>query len=143
METIWSIINGLKQDVFIVIDALDECPLPERHELLEFIEELCKRGDAKVHILATSRQEPDINAKLKESPTVAVDIEHRVQNDIVLFVQNALLNDKELSRWDGGSKSRIKEKLTAFDETYVRRFYDEKLNQANKSTDDSVGQIYR
>jgi hypothetical protein len=47
-------INGLEQDVFIVIDALDDCPLPERRELLGFIEELRKRGGVRCCLSAAS-----------------------------------------------------------------------------------------
>lgn len=142
-ETIWSIINGLEQDIFIVINALNECPLLERRELLNYINELRNKGNTKVHILATSRREPDIDAKLKEPPTIAINIEHLLKGDIKLFVQAALLKDEKLSQWDKDSKSLIREKLTTVNETYVRYFYIEKQNQANILTDDSVGQIYR
>lgn len=86
MEAIRNIIKGPEQDLFIVIDALDECPLPERRELLRRINELRKEGNGKVHILATSRREPDVDDRLKEPPTVAMDIKDQFGEDIKLFV---------------------------------------------------------
>lgn len=122
MDTIWRLIDSRDHDVFIVFDALDECPVPERDKLLDFIKELWNRGNGKVHILATSRQEPDIKAKLEKLHTIAVDIEHLIKNDIVLFVQATLLEDDRLSRWDNSLKNEIREKLTAVDETYVKNY---------------------
>lgn len=120
MEAVRNIIKGSEQDLFIVIDALDECPLLERHELLRRINELRNKGDGKVHILATSRREPDIDGKLKQPPTVAMNIEDQFGEDIELFVKAALSNDEKLKRWDEDSKSQIKGKLTAVDETRFR-----------------------
>ena len=126
MEALWNIIKGTKQNLFIVIDALDECPLPERRELLRRINELRNEGNGKVHILATSRREPDIDDKLNEPPTVAMNIEDQFGADIKLFVEASLCEDEKLARWDENSKSQIREKLTAVDETYVNYVKEEK-----------------
>jgi hypothetical protein len=119
MGAIWDIIKRSEQDLFIVIDALDECPLSKRPQLLHHIIELCNKSDRKVHILATSRREPDIDSKLKEPPTIAMDIEGQFGEDIKIFVEAALCENEKLRRWDKDSKSQIMKKLTAVNETYV------------------------
>lgn len=118
----WALINSQDQEVFIVIDALDECPLSERRELLKVIKELLDGDTRKVHILATSRPEPDISARLKEL-SIAIDIEGLIKNDIVLFVQTELSQNTKLNRWNNDLKSQIVERLTAVEETYVEHFH--------------------
>lgn len=58
-------------DVFIVADALDECPNNEnlREELLELIKEMSTQSSSNIHLLVTSRPEPDIEELLRSLPT--------------------------------------------------------------------------
>ena len=119
IKVIQDIIKGLEQDLFIVIDALDECPLPERRQLLRYIIELRNEDNGKVHILATSRREPDIDSKLNKPPTITMNIEGQFGEDINLFVKTALCENEKLKQWDKDSKSQIMKELTAVNETYV------------------------
>ena len=51
------LISGFEH-VYIVIDALDECK--GRRKLMEWISHICKSTKDGLHLLATSRPEPDI-----------------------------------------------------------------------------------
>lgn len=48
---------------FIIIDALDECPKAERTLFFPLLEKLCGLG-VDLHVLVTSRPEPDIKYHL-------------------------------------------------------------------------------
>lgn len=117
MGTIISLIHTLEEECFLVIDALDEFPLPERPKLLECINELRHWGGLKVHILVISRWEPDIAVRLAQPSSVTIDIEHLIKSDIKIFIEGALLQNDDLRRWDENLKSQIRERLTKFNET--------------------------
>ncbi|KAH6680743.1 hypothetical protein B0J14DRAFT_696095 [Halenospora varia] len=117
-ETLIAILQDLQQDVFIVLDALDEYPQSDRKELLNVIDKL--RADGKFHLLITSRKELDIQERIQPSATFSIDIEQSVKSDIKQFVQRVLAQDSELRRWDQDIKQRIEEKLTKGDETRFR-----------------------
>ncbi|TVY18948.1 hypothetical protein LARI1_G002429 [Lachnellula arida] len=55
------VISGF-DNVYIVLDALDECPKVEdkRHKLLSLLHDVCDWNLSSLHILVTSRREPDI-----------------------------------------------------------------------------------
>jgi hypothetical protein len=123
------VIGNIEGEVFIVMDALDECPRtedqpkmekfqPEREKLLRHINSLLDGGGRNVHILATSRPEPDIHDSLDNSAT-ARDIEELMADDVRQFVQTEIAQDKRLSRWPNTVKSQIKEKLLATEERYI------------------------
>jgi hypothetical protein len=101
LELLKETLAGLS-DVFICLDALDECPKSrgERKGLLDAIHEICSWGLESLHILATSRREVDIEGSFDalskntggflavavQGPQVKRDIEkfirHRVQDRI-------------------------------------------------------------
>ncbi|GLB14222.1 hypothetical protein AtubIFM61612_001647 [Aspergillus tubingensis] len=89
-ETLERVITAYKGTVFLIFDALDECPeavnRKERGLLLSLLTEFQKRHGDKVHILVTSRPEPDIIEHLKEC--TAIDIEQNQGSDISTFVKN-------------------------------------------------------
>lgn len=81
--------------VYIVIDALDECPdedgLLKRERLLEALCELHKGNFSNIHLLCTSRSESDIEAVFRplmsSSAAIAIDLDSSdctglVQEDI-------------------------------------------------------------
>lgn len=51
--------------VFIIVDALDECPIPERGEILGLVRKLKNNGPANLHFLLTSRPEMDIRFSIE------------------------------------------------------------------------------
>lgn len=84
------------QNVYIILDALDE--YPDKSELLDILEALAAQGVPNLHLLVTSRLDPDIKLSLG-SIANGVAIEATiVDSDIRLFVQDRLRNDLRLRR---------------------------------------------
>lgn len=105
--------SGL-EDVFMVIDALDECPKnSEREVLLELIGEIKSWSPSNLHLLATSRQEPDIKEALEPLLTsLEIPIEGSgVGHDIKLHITHQLATDPKLKRWSSDVKSEIENTL--------------------------------
>ena len=76
------------KEVYVVIDALDECPERERHHVIRFITEVisCLRC---AKIFVTSRRESDIVRAFEESSTPTIQIKtESVAADIEGFVQS-------------------------------------------------------
>jgi hypothetical protein len=103
---------SLSIHIFIIIDALDECPEHQRPELLSTIQSLVGKDFENTHILATSRAEHDIKLTLGESATDVICIENDlVDADIKLHVRRCLSEDPRLSRLPGHIKNMIELKL--------------------------------
>jgi GTPase SAR1 family protein len=88
--------------VYLVLDALDECP--ERHDLLAWIRMIAKLTDPKIHLLITSRKEPDIDSALGLDDVidqvVAVQAEI-IDADIRAYIIDTLRTDVAFKRWAG------------------------------------------
>jgi ankyrin repeat domain-containing protein 50 len=86
-------------DVYIIIDALDESPKGEhRDAVCKAINEMRKWSS--IHLLATSRDEPDIREALKVPSHQDVTIQNDdVMADITTFIKEALKEDTKLTKW--------------------------------------------
>ncbi|KAI9040201.1 uncharacterized protein KD926_008525 [Aspergillus affinis] len=105
---------------FLLLDALDECPSTdhdERSSLLQFLEEHLGRHRAKIHILATSRLEPDIRPRMERYQSVS--LETGLEEDVETFVRAQVVHGK-LSEWGESVKKRTLEKLLDIPERYVQ-----------------------
>lgn len=108
------VINNHTGDrLFLIFDALDECPDNEVHErdlLFQVLKGLIDEHGEKIHLLATSRYEENIRCHLEES--LEIDLEDRMNNDVEAFVRDALDHGK-LSRWkkEKGVNDQILAKL--------------------------------
>lgn len=106
-------------DVFIVTDALDECPNNGeeelRGELLKLIIEIKAWSKSKIHFLITSRPESDIQTAL--TPLLATEAIHiqgsYVDSDIKLYISSQLSTDPKLMKWPSEVKEQIEKTLTA------------------------------
>lgn len=112
-ELLDSIIGGL-DEVYIIIDALDECPrdMNRRHEreiLFGCIKRLMQQHGENTRILVTSRPEPDIHDALLTY--TGFDIEVNMKRDVQKFLENTLQGNRWLSGWTDAIKMEIKEKL--------------------------------
>jgi hypothetical protein len=99
MDALHSMIQDLPQ-VFIVLDALDECA--QRVELMEMLETMMGWKVPNLHLLMTSRRELDIESSLKGF----VDGQNRIclqsaiiDKDIQRYVRQRLSDDKRLRKW--------------------------------------------
>ncbi|PYH69937.1 uncharacterized protein BO88DRAFT_481361 [Aspergillus vadensis CBS 113365] len=89
-ETLERLLDANIEEVFLILDALDECPeavnRKERSLLLPLLTGLRRKYSNKVHVLVTSRPEPDIFEHLVEC--TALDIEENQGSDISAFVKD-------------------------------------------------------
>lgn len=96
LDTLREIVTGFEQ-VFIIIDALDECG--DRKELFELLDALRNWKLHQLRILLTSRDEPDIRECLKPTLEQQVSLETSdVDRDISLFIVKNLELDKKLKK---------------------------------------------
>lgn len=103
--------------VFIVADALDECPNDGnlRKELLELMNEMCAQSPSNIHLLVTSRSEPDISELLLSlSTTRAIPIQGpQIESDIKLYICSEISTDSKLKKFPSKEKERIEKNLVA------------------------------
>ncbi|KAF3022400.1 hypothetical protein E8E14_003859 [Neopestalotiopsis sp. 37M] len=125
LEELVTALNGtidlLAQDVYIVLDALDECPHKDkkgqRDRLLHCIN-ILGRTHPHLHLLVTSRPEPDIERELRSIATCDFDIEKLIRSDVERFVK-ITLEDPCLASWAEDVRDQIVSKLLEHEE---RRF---------------------
>lgn len=73
-------------EVFVVIDALDECPKVQRPAILKSLRDIVNCGTCHVKVFVTSRSEMDIEEAFKQMTIECIRIEARsVQSDINLY----------------------------------------------------------
>jgi hypothetical protein len=102
------LISGFR-NVYIVIDALDECK--ELNLLLKFLIKLHVWQIPQCHILVTSRKEQDIVEALSSVASVIDLSKMPVNSDIMAYVDYVLEKEPELQKWQEAGKRMIKETL--------------------------------
>jgi hypothetical protein len=105
--------------VFIIIDALDECPNAygtpsSRERVLKFIEELVSLHLPNLRICVTSRPEVDIKRVLDPLAFrhVSLHDETGQMQDIVDYVRSTVNTDRNMERWRPADKLLVIEVLT-------------------------------
>lgn len=102
-------------EMFIVLDALDECPEDMRNsELIPCLEQLQECTSSKLHLLVTSRPNPDITGPLTDLLTSlpAVYMEGaNFDTDIRIFVEDKLAKDRTLKVFQETWKEEIRTKV--------------------------------
>ena len=106
--------------IFIILDALDECPdsgIPSlRCEVLQLVKELVDLDIKELHICATSRPEVDIRAVLEPLAfrSISLHDESGQKTDIADYVRNAVNSSSSLAmrRWRDDDKNLVIETLT-------------------------------
>ncbi|KAJ4286967.1 hypothetical protein N0V90_012847 [Kalmusia sp. IMI 367209] len=104
------------KEVWIVLDALDECQTrvgPSREELLEWIGEILSSEHMNVHLVVTSRPEHDIQEELNnvaERRGKIIPIQSDlVEDDICKYIRVHVNEGKGLKRWQ--SRPDIQDKI--------------------------------
>jgi hypothetical protein len=105
--------------VFIIIDALDECPrtskIPSpRDEVVDLVEELVTSRISNLRICVTSRPEADIAPVLDPLVFRSISIhgEHGQNRDIAEYVKSVVNTDREIRRWKARDKQLVIDTLT-------------------------------
>jgi hypothetical protein len=107
--------------VFIVLDALDECPdssgiPPPRSEVLKLVKELVYLRLPRLYVCATSRPEVDIRAVLQPLAfrSVSLHDESGQKDDIADYVRSVVNSSSSaaMRRWRTDDKELVIETLT-------------------------------
>jgi hypothetical protein len=96
-------------EVFVLLDALDECPEAEeaRQNVLEGLERL-SQGARNLRVLATSREISDVRDSMETLGADAIPIATlAVDADIQKWVSSQLSRDRKLGRLDPPTKAVI------------------------------------
>jgi len=100
--------------VYVVIDALDECPHRDRSHLLKFLNDLMDWNIPGLHLLMASRVDPEIQEHIASRVNVEISIEKfhsSLDRDISVYVDEQLNNDRSLREWGDEVHSEIKRTL--------------------------------
>jgi hypothetical protein len=99
--------------VYIVIDALDESPKDTHRETaLGIITELRALPEPELHLVVSSRDEPDIRESLEAKPEEVIGMKNEsVDRDIESFISQHLKENRRLRKWEAYHK-QIEEALT-------------------------------
>ena len=105
--------------IYIIIDALDECPdssgMPTPREgVLNLLEELLQLGLPNLRICVTSRPEVDIQNTLGPLANISVSLHDQSGQikDISDYVRNVAYSDKKMRSWRIDQKELVIEELS-------------------------------
>ncbi|KAH8823893.1 ankyrin repeat-containing domain protein [Flagelloscypha sp. PMI_526] len=118
-STLNELVSASSKPIFIVIDALDELPLPQRKYLLQSLLTSCKLDGAfRARVMVTSREEVDICREFE-----TIDFELGVQGDLVrqdiaAFVDRQL----EAQKWTLWPRDEIEMMRRLLNERADRQF---------------------
>jgi hypothetical protein len=101
--------------IYIILDALDECPVTSsvppspREEVLEFVDDLVALRLPDLHVCVTSRPEHDIRVfleRLTQHP-VSLHDESGQQEDIANYVTSFVRSNQRMRRWRDEDKNLV------------------------------------
>ena len=109
---------SLKQPIYIIVDALDECPnssgAPTPRELvLDLLDDLVRLGQPNLHICVSSRPEVDIKDMLGPlARTVSLHDEIGQEKDICDYVRKFVSEDRRMGKWRSFEKELVIKELS-------------------------------
>ena len=110
-EALLELVDGFNQ-VFIVIDALNECK--EQRNVAQLLRQLRTRSAQHTHVLVTSQEDSKLKKHLQVSAAeIEVMQSDHVDTDIQLYVDEQLRTDDNLSMLPDDTKSSIRDTLTS------------------------------
>jgi hypothetical protein len=102
--------------VYLVVDALDECPNtspPSRRQVLELLEDLIDSQLPGLRICVTSRPEVDIKAILPLTfRSVSLPDETGQKEDIERYIKSIVSTNRRMQRWTSVQKQLVIDVLT-------------------------------
>jgi len=102
--------------VYMVIDALDECPRSSRGILLDALKSIRAFPLAQLHLFVTSRRENDITRALEDTEGDSTNFQDvniqgaHLQRDIEKYIESKLLS-APFNKWTESEQDRVKTKL--------------------------------
>jgi hypothetical protein len=106
--------------IFIVLDALDECPdlgLPApREAVLNLVKDLVflHLQVPNLHIFVTSRQEVDIQMRLKPLAVNAISLQDESMQTVAIsnYVSSVMYSDEQMKQWLDEDKRLVVKELS-------------------------------
>ena len=110
MATLQLILQAFSH-VYVVLDALDECP--ERMKLLDLVKEIMSWNLEKLHFLVTSRKEQVFIDHLQPLAPCTFDVQTLILEDIRTYIQETLQHDVQFikKKWLPKVKKEIESTL--------------------------------
>ena len=110
MKTLKSVIECFNLHVYLMIDALDECS--DQTDLLMVLAEIAGWKLDNLHVLATSRREPNIEKHLTPIVSSIVSLDSDlVDADIRLYLSTTLVRDLRFRIWTAAERSEVETNL--------------------------------
>jgi NACHT domain len=108
-----------QQPVYLVIDALDECPdtsgMPSpREQVLDLVKELVEISSPNLRLCVTSRPEIDIRRALEPLTSLRVSLHEQSgqKQDIVDYLTSVVQSDAKMDRWRYEDRNLVIETLS-------------------------------
>ena len=107
-----------QQPIFLVMDALDECPddgMPtSREEVLNLVKLLVRLQLPNLHICVTSRPEIDIQTMLKPLAVNSISLHDETRQKFVManYVNSVVSSDERMRKWRDEDKKLVVEELS-------------------------------
>jgi hypothetical protein len=106
--------------IFIIVDALDECPnfsgrpLSAREEVLELMEELVHLKLPGLHLCVASRPEIDIRMVLEPLTHLQISLHDEIgqKEDIIKYINSVVRSDRNIRRWEEEDKQLVVDTLS-------------------------------
>lgn len=104
IETLGKVVTTLEEDVFLILDGIDEYQAGNETLREEFLDCLGRLGDAqirKLHLLVTSIPDTDIKNAFKghRTPPIEIDIEKPVSVDVDAYLDATIKKYSEIKHW--------------------------------------------
>ena len=111
-------VTARQKPIFIVMDALDECPddgtPTPREEVLTLVMVLVQLQLPNLHICVTSRPEIDIQSMLKPLTVNAISLHDETKQKLVIssYVNSVVSSDVRMRKWRDEDKKLVVEELS-------------------------------
>jgi hypothetical protein len=111
-------VTARQKPIFIVMDALDECPddgtPTPREEVLKLVKDLVSLQLPSLHICVTSRPEIDIQSMLKPLAVNAISLHDETKQKFVIanYVDSVVSSDVRMREWRDEDKKLVVEELS-------------------------------
>ena len=111
-------VTARQKPIFIIMDALDECPddgtPTPREEVLNLVMVLVRLQLPNLHLCATSRPEIDIQTMLKPLAVNTVSLHDEAKQKLVIanYVNSVVSSDVRMSKWRDEDKKLVAKELS-------------------------------
>jgi hypothetical protein len=106
-------------DIYIIIDALDECPnisgmVSAREEILKLLKGLVHLRCSNLHLCVTSRPEVDIRRVLDPLKPLQISLhdERGQKDDIIGYIKSVIQSDWDMQQWSEEVQQQVIDALS-------------------------------